>query len=328
MSDYLQIHRLIRIIQILSSGRKITTNELLKRFEGKVSRRTLQRDLLTLSDANIPVISEKIRANENVWYLDSRFHSFIPIPIGVNEYLAAHILKDNLKVFRQTPFEKEIQSLIEKIDQIVPEEVFLETKATDLGRFFENYAVGIFEYSNFGEIIDNLIKAILHHVKCLVTYYSPEVNKPKTYYIEPEKMVYYNGGLYVIVYIRRFKKFILLAIQRIKKLKLLDEQFPDDHKFKEKDFWSGRFGLFTGELVNVKLRFAKEIRYHIEGRQWHSSQKFEDDENGNLILNMKVGSTPELITWILGWRYYIRVLEPDELVKEIKENIEKMRKKY
>ena len=112
MSDLSQIQRLIRILQILSSGRKITTKELLRRFEDDVSLRTIQRDLLTLSEAGIPVINEKTKANENAWMLISRFRSFIPMPLEINEFLAAHILKANLKIFQKTPFEDEIKSLI------------------------------------------------------------------------------------------------------------------------------------------------------------------------------------------------------------------------
>ncbi|MBC8345213.1 MAG: HTH domain-containing protein [Candidatus Marinimicrobia bacterium] len=59
MGEFSQIQRLLRILQILSSGRKVTTTELLQRFKGDVSLRTLQRDLLALSDAGIPLISEK-----------------------------------------------------------------------------------------------------------------------------------------------------------------------------------------------------------------------------------------------------------------------------
>ena len=127
MGEFSQIQRLLRILQILSSGRKVTTTELLRRFQGGVSLRTLQRDLLALSEAGIPLVSEKTMANENAWSLMSQFRSFIPLPLETNEYLAAHILKANLKVFQKTPFGEEIQSLIKKIDQIVPEEVFLET---------------------------------------------------------------------------------------------------------------------------------------------------------------------------------------------------------
>ena len=112
MNELSQIQRLLRILQILSSGRKITTTKLQHRFNGAVSLRTLQRDLLALSEAGIPLISEKTTANENIWSLMSRFRSFIPLPLETNEYLAAHILKANLKVFQKTPFGYEIKSLI------------------------------------------------------------------------------------------------------------------------------------------------------------------------------------------------------------------------
>ena len=93
MGEFSQIQRLLRILQILSSGRKVTTTELLRRFQGGVSLRTLQRDLLALSEAGIPLVSEKTMANENAWSLMSQFRSFIQLPLETNEYLAAHILK-------------------------------------------------------------------------------------------------------------------------------------------------------------------------------------------------------------------------------------------
>ncbi len=328
MSELSQIQRLVRILQILSSGRKVTTKELRRRFDYSVSLRTLQRDLLTLSAAGVPLVSQKTKANENAWFLMSRFRSFIPLPLETNEYLAAHMLKANLKVFEKTPFEKEIHSLLKKIDQIVPEDVFLETESGNAENLFENYSAGLFDYSPHGETINNLISAIVHRTKCLVTYHNPYEQKEKTFHIEPEKMVYYNGGLYVIVYVRYYKSFILLAIQRIRKLELLDESFPKDHPFNAQEFWKGKFGLFSGEQVNVKLQFDKGVRHHIEGRIWHPSQTVELDKKGNLILSMKVGITPELITWILGWRMFVKVLDPARLVEEIKENIEEIRKMY
>lgn len=328
MAELSQIHRLIRILQILSSGRKITTRELRHRFDDAVSLRTLQRDLLALSEAGIPLISEKTKANENAWFLISRFRSFIPLPLETNEYLAAHILKANLKVFEKTPFEKEIKSLLKKIDQIVPEDVFLETESDGAKNLFENYSAGLFDYSPHGQTINNLISAIVRRTECLVTYYNPNEQKDKTFHIEPEKMVHYNGGLYVIVYLRYYKSFIMLAIQRIRKLELLDKSFPRDHPFSENEYWKGKFGLFPGEQVEVKLQFTKDIRHHIEGRSWHSSQTVEIDKKGDLILTMKVAITPELISWILGWRAYIKVLSPSELIDKIKKEADKITNLY
>ena len=121
MSEFPQIERILKIIQILSSGAKITTSALLQRFDNQVSLRTLQRDLNRIGLAGIPLRSQKITANENEWYLDSHFRSFIPQTLGLNEYLASHMLRENLKVFRDTNFSSEVDSLIRKIEQIVPD---------------------------------------------------------------------------------------------------------------------------------------------------------------------------------------------------------------
>ncbi|MBC8400696.1 MAG: WYL domain-containing protein [Candidatus Marinimicrobia bacterium] len=328
MGEFTQIERLIRILQILSAGRKITTKELLDRFDGQVSRRTLQRDLLTLQAANIPLESEKLTANENVWFLLSRFRSFIPLPLSSNEYLAAHILRSNLKVFSKTPFDQEIQSLINKIDQLVPDDVFLDLKKRNAEGIFENYTAGLYDYSSHGETIDNLICAIIDQLKCRVSYLTPGAIKHKSYFIEPEKLVYYNGGLYCIVFMRHYERYLLLSIQRILKLNITKEEFIKDHPFDEQAFWSSRFGLFPGEREEVILRFSNEISVYIDGRTWHTSQQIERDINNNLILNMNVAISPELVSWIMSWHKYVVVISPDSLCEIIKENINAMNKLY
>ena len=60
MADYSQIERCIKILQLLSTHKFITTSQLEERFHFSVSRRTLQRDLIVLSDVGIPLITEKI----------------------------------------------------------------------------------------------------------------------------------------------------------------------------------------------------------------------------------------------------------------------------
>jgi len=328
MAEFSQVQRLLRILQILSSGRKVTTKELLHRFEGDVSLRTMQRDLLALSEAGIPLISEKTMANENAWSLMSGFRSFIPMPLETNEYLAAHILKANLKVFKKTPFGKEIKSLIKKIDQIVPEDVFLEAEDGKAEKLFENYSAGTFDYSPHGATIHNLISAILHKKMCEVTYFNPYKATVKSYSIEPEKLVYYSGALYVIAYIRKYEKFRLLAIQRIKKLIVIDENYPRDHIFDPELFWKNKFGLFSADQMEVTLQFSKEIRHHIEGRTWHHSQEMKVKKDGTLVLSMKVGLSPELVSWIMGWHEYVTVKSPDELIDTIKSAHYKSLEKY
>ena len=91
MGEFSQIQRLLRILQILSSGRKVTTTELLHRFDGRVSLRTLQRDLLALSEAVIKssgeslgeVVKEKIEAMR----LNEAIEEIMQYIRSVNKYM-------------------------------------------------------------------------------------------------------------------------------------------------------------------------------------------------------------------------------------------------
>ena len=328
MPENSQIHRLLRILQILSLGQKLSTSSLLDKFENKISRRTLQRDFIALSEAGIPIYSEKLQGNENIWYLDTRFKNFIPIPIGINEYLAAHTLKENLKIFRNTALEEDITSLFSKIEQIVPSNVFLDSRKGLAESYFEQYSAGLFDYRPYNEIIESIIKAIIERKICKVSYFKPSSDSIKSYNIEPVKIVNYNGGLYTIAFIQRHHSYIMLAVQRIQSITILDKPQGQNHTFNEDEFWQGKFGLFPGEQKEVKLQFSKSIKHHLEGRLWHASQSFNHEDDGSLILTMNVGLSPELITWVSGWQEEVKVLKPLKLRKLIIDHLEKTIKLY
>ena len=122
--------------------------------------------------------------------------------------------------------------------------------------------------------------------------------------------------------------YIMLAIQRMRSLELLDESQSQNHHFDEDDFWQGKFGLFPGEQAEVVLQFTKSIRHHIEGRLWHASQILNDSENGELILTMNVGLSPELSSWILGWGEQVLVKKPIKLRKNIAQRLKNNLKLY
>ena len=328
MPDQPQILRLLRILQFLSMGQKLSTTSLLLKFEHDISRRTLQRDFITLSEAGIPIVSEKIQGNENIWYLDSRFKNFIPIPLGLNEYLAAHALKENLKVFSNTALDKDVATFMTKIEQILPSSVFLDSRKGIAESFFEQYSAGLFDYSPHNRTIETLIGAILDKKICRVTYYRPGAATEKSYEIEPVKMVFYNGALYTIAFIQKHHSYIMLAVQRIKESEVLNEPQGQNHQLDQNDFWQGKFGLFPGEQTEVVLKFSSTIRHHIEGRQWHASQVVENSIDGDLLLNLKVGLSPELISWILGWHQHVKVIKPIKLRKKIQDYLGKTLKLY
>ena len=328
MSELSQIQRMIKILQILSIGRKITTKELRRRFDETVSLRTLQRDMLALSDSGVPLVNEKLTANENTWYLMDHFKQFIPIPLEMNEYLAMEMLKTNLSILKNTSIESDVENLTKKIEQILPDELFLQATTAKFSNLLTNYSMGQYDYSGKNDIINKLIEAITKRRKCLVTYDSASTQKENKFYIEPEKLLSYHSGLYLIFYVRTQNEFWILAIHRILDLEVLDDLFPNDHPFDEEEFVKNRFGLFSGKPEKIKLKFDKSIRHYIEPNHWHATQKFSNDKKKNLILEMETAVTPELISWILGWNKNVLVMKPKGLIEEIRKNLVETLAKY
>ena len=328
MSELSQIQRMIKILQILSIGRKVTTKELRRRFDETVSLRTLQRDMLALSDSGVPLVNEKLTANENTWFLMDHFKQFIPIPLEMNEYLAMEMLKANLSILKNTSIENDVEKLTKKIEQILPDELFLQATTAKFSNLLTNYSMGQYDYSGKNDIINKLIEAITKRRKCLVTYDSANTQKENKFYIEPEKLLSYHSGLYLIFYVRTQNEFWLLAVHRILDLKVFDDVFPNDHPFNEEEFVKNRFGLFSGKPEKIKLKFDKSIRHYIEHNHWHATQKFSNDKKGNLILEMETAATPELISWILGWNMNVQVMKPKGLIEEIRKNLVETLAKY
>ena len=95
MPEVTQLERALRILQLPSTGARLTVNDLYEHFDRKG---TIQRDLLMLSGAGFPLVSEKTgRGNENVWYFMREFTSFFPVPIQLEELMAAHLLRRGLQ---------------------------------------------------------------------------------------------------------------------------------------------------------------------------------------------------------------------------------------
>ena len=322
------LQNMIKILQILSIGRKVTTKELRRRFDETVSLRTLQRDMLALSDSGVPLVNEKLTANENTWYLMDHFKQFIPIPLEMNEYLAMEMLKANLSILKNTSIEDDVEKLTKKIEQILPDELFLQATTAKFSNLLTNYSMGQYDYSGKNDIINKLIEAITKRRKCLVTYDSANTQKENKFYIEPEKLLSYHSGLYLIFYVRTQNEFWLLAVHRILDLEVFDDVFPNDHPFNEEEFVKNRFGLFSGKPEKIKLKFDKSIRHYIEPNHWHATQKFSNNKKGDLILEMETAVTPELISWILGWNKNVQVMKPKGLVEEIRKNLVEMLAKY
>ncbi len=117
-----------------------------------------------------------------------------------------------------------------------------------------------------------------------------------------------------------------LALHRIIEAELTDREFIPDEKdqFRKKT----TFGFMDGEPFEVKVEFAPSAARYVEERTWSEDQVIEKKRDGGVNLTFSATSELEVISWVLSFRATAKVLEPEWLVKMVKEEIDVIKISY
>jgi proteasome accessory factor B len=184
-----------------------------------------------------------------------------------------------------------------------------------------------------GEAIDAL--ANQHVVR--IEYYG--FGTGHTHRFEPYTLAMYKGGLYLLGKSDRRETPTTLAVERIDSIdKVIDKKtgepvvftMPPDYS-PEKHF-QGVFGIIEGRETAVLLEIQnRETEARLKERIIHPSQVFlppaagakpGEDRYRKARMKMKVRGTTELAMWVLNQGPYVRVLEPEDLRKEVERLLE------
>jgi predicted DNA-binding transcriptional regulator YafY len=281
-------------------------------------RRTVYRDLDALMYAGFPVVSD--RRDGHVYYRFLDTFRMGDVPFTPDEVLALAFSEDLLKTLEGTVFHDSIQSALAKIRAGLGPELTIY-----LERLAESFRVlpGPHKrYAEFRETIRILNDAVLTCTSVNIRYRTGSTGSVKTRKLDPYRVWYRSGGLYVIGHDHRSNEIRTFAIDRVQRIRDTDEPFSVPKDFDFDDYTSSSFGVASEPATRVNIRFARRVLTYIEERQWHPSQQLEALPNGDLTLRMEVGSTAELRQWILSFGSDAEVISPDSLRKDVMAELE------
>lgn len=320
-----QIERIIKILELLSMKRKLSTDDLHRHFDKQVSLRTVQRDIKAIEAAGIPLFMDKDSSGKNYWYFSRDYKKMVLPSIQPNELLAAYILKSYLKTFKGTQIETDLNSVVDKLETFAPGDVYLDMNTDE--SIIWNQDFGDFDYQKFGGILEETIRSITQEYWCTVTY-EAQKEEQKSFDIFIHRLYTYNSIIYLAVTSEKYNDYITLALHRIIDLKKAANQAQKPDPFDIERFRKNRFAVFSGKPVHIKLQINKETAHYFTNRQWHPSQKLSLNEDGSLLLEMDVPITWELIGWILSWHSFIKALSPPELIDKLQERLKETQELY
>ena len=322
-----EIVRQWRILLALEGkARGLTLAEARQEAGEGVSERTIRRDLEALTQAGFPIESAR-RDGKAVFSLNRDvFHGVAAAGFSLSELCALYLSRTVLTALTGGPFHHSLASAFEKLYEALPD---------SLWRFIDRLpdALGAKEQSAkprdgvSGKSIDTLMHAILGRRRVRMRYHSFSSQAVKEYIVDPYRLAYAQGGLYLQAFVSDYGEIRTFAVQRIEHAAALEETFSP-----VADSPAGVFphslGAFSGTPEEVTVEFSAAEAPYIREREWHPTQRLEDLAEGRLRLRLHVVIDWGLQSWILGFGSAAVVRHPTSLAARIATELTAARDAY
>ena len=280
-------------------------------------RRTIYRDLDALMYAGFPVTSEKRDGKAYYGFLNS--FEMGQVPFTPDELLALAFSEDLLRTLEGTVFHDSIRAALAKIRAGLGPELsgYLER----LSNGFRVLPGPHKRYEAFRDIIRTLNDGVLESYTLEMRYRTGRTGEETTRRIDPYKVWYHGGALYVIGLDHRSEEIRTFSVDRIQAIEGTENSFVIAEGFDFDAYTASSFGVVSDSAVAVRIRFTPDWASYVDEREWHASQSTQPLPDGGLELAMEVGATHELANWILSFGGGAEVIEPTSLREEVKASL-------
>jgi predicted DNA-binding transcriptional regulator YafY len=291
-----------------------------------VHQRTIRRDIDALCSAGFPLYDDKVNGS-TVWKLKTKpFHGLEELGLSVGELCALYFSRTLLMTFGGAPFSSDAERALVKIVRALPAScrryldnlpVMLKAKTT--GRKKQ-------DDRKVRDVLTKALDASLAHRRVSMRYHSQSSKRTREYVIEPLRLSYDDGGVYLTAWVPEYAEMRNFAAERIQTLAVLDERF--DLRPLPSEPFANSLGVYSGPAERVEIEFDASTADYITTREWHRSQTFETRPDGSVVMRLDISNDRSLRSWILGFGAAARVLGPLSLAQQILEQIEDARKRY
>ena len=318
-----EVIRQWKILKRIEAGRYTTSADLAA--EHGVTERTIRRDIEALQEAGFPLYDERSDGRK-IWRLVDGYKQRLNQTFTLSELSALYFGKNMMSFLGGAPFAGELESAFGKIQEALPVKSLPYLQR--IQELFLARPDPWKDYSKKQDAIAALIDAILHQRQARIAYFSFNSKKTKTYTLDPYRLVYFRGGLYLYARAHEYGEVRTFAVERIEKIEVLDLNFKSQEAFDATEYVKGAFGIAGGKPEPVELVFDASQAGYIRERVWHESQQIEEKTDGSTVLKMNVNPSPELKSWVKGFIPHVRVLQPARLRDEIAREIAKAGKSF
>lgn len=294
----------------------VTIKDIEERYN--VSRRTAERmrDSLTCIFPSVDEI-ETDDAQKHWGFINysiAQFVTFTPKEIANIEQCQRRTTNKEMK--------EELGKTVEKIKAFNRKhETSLENNI-ELYMQTEGYAVR--QMPQYKISLDTLqvIRDAVQHSKVVTGIYHD-----KTRTIEPLGMIY-GEKIYLVAREKAKGDGIYnYLLHKFQDLKLTDKSF-DKGDFDLQAYTNLSFGVYHGEILDVKLSFTPDLAEEASKFNFHPTQNGKFEKDGSYTLTFKASGSKEIIWHVFKWGSGCKILAPKSLKEEYKKYLKENLSNY
>jgi len=312
--------KLLRGLDLLSKPEGTTIEELGTELE--IDRRSVYRLINVIQELGFPLYDDKIEfEREKRWKLEETYLKKLPnmkipdVQFSLPEVISLYLLRSEGSLLKGTELETHTETAFGKFSLFLPRDAF--SKLDKIKALFISPSKLVKDYSGKEKIIGQLMDAMLNRETCYVVYHSFHDDKVKHFKIDPLHFFENDGGLYLLVNTSSFGDIRTLAVERIQDIRTTGAFFDYPKDFDPEGLLESAFDITCEDPVKVKIWFSAGQARYIKERTWSRTQEITDQADGSIILAMETSGWWDLKSWVLSHGSNAKVLEPDELRREV-----------
>ena len=306
-----QWKRLLKLHELIKDEQFPNCSSFAKEWE--VSTKTVQRDIDFLQyQLGAPIEYDALKRG---YYYTDPFFMLPSIPMSEGELLALMIGTQALAAYRGTPVSKQLESVLGKLSDVLPDEISINPS-----ELFANFSFSAPPSIPVNpQIWKSVVKGLVSRQQMEVTY------NGKSSRIHPLHMANLQGAWYLFVRFHDYDNFRQISVARIEKARLLKKPV-DASGFDPQDFLANTLYRFAGDNqpFTVKLVFDAEVADSMLEQLWHPDQKTRELKDGRVELEFSAKGEIEVKRWIMAWGRYCTVKSPEWVKRMIADEVEAM----
>lgn len=308
--------RLLFILNLLRSRKNLTAAHLAR--ECGVTERSIYRDLIALSEANVPIYFDR-------GYKLASDNFLPPLNFDLREYQCLKTALESSPLAEMKQYRQVLQQIRVKVEASLSQTVKARrpyqpvTTHIDIETTMQSEAVERY----FADIE----AAIASGTRLEIEYESVESGRV-TRTIEPDFIVFRGHAFYTVAFCCLRRDFRTFRLDRIRSLTKLSATFYHESPPDPEHYFDDSWGLFRGRLTDITVRFTGAAARVVLLSRHHPTEQITECNDGSVLYRVRVRGTREFCRWVLGFGGEAEVISPDEIRRYVAGEARKMSATY